>query len=103
MVKIPMFLKKFYETEYNLGSITTLLCTSTLMEGINTPTNKLFIVGETSDSFELNNLIGRFGKLNPQHPIIGNVLICNDRVHDIYKDKEKWLDLKILAKTKLNL
>lgn len=98
--KTPMFLRKFYETEYNLGSITTLLCTSTLMEGINTPTNKLFIVGEINNSFELNNLIGRVGRLNPQHPIIGNVFICNDRVYEIYKDKEKWLDLKILAENK---
>lgn len=98
--KTPMFLRKFYETEYNLGSITTLLCTSTLMEGINTPTNKLFIVGEINSSFELNNLIGRVGRLNPQHPIIGNVFICNDRVYEIYKDKEKWLDLKILAENK---
>ena len=98
--KTPMFLRKFYETEYNIGSITTLLCTSTLMEGINTPTNKLFIVGETSNSFELNNLIGRVGRLNPQHPIIGNIYICNDKVYEIYKDKEKWLDLKILAENK---
>ena len=98
--KTPMFLRKFYETEYNLGSITTLLCTSTLMEGINTPTNKLFIVGEINNSFELNNLIGRVGRLNPQHPIIGNVFICNDRVYEIYKNKEKWLDLKILAENK---
>lgn len=98
--KTPMFLRKFYETEYNLGSITTLLCTSTLMEGINTPTNKLFIVGETSNSFELNNLMGRVGRLNPQHPIIGNVYICNDKAYEIYKNKEKWLDLKILAENK---
>lgn len=98
--KTPMFLRKFYETEYNSGSITTLLCTSTLMEGINTPTNKLFIVGEPSNSFELNNLMGRVGRLNPQHPIIGNVYICNDKAYEIYKNKEKWLDLKILAENK---
>ena len=98
--KTPMFLRKFYETEYNLGSITTLLCTSTLMEGINTPTNKLFIVGEINNSFELNNLIGRVGRLNPQHPIIGNVFICNNKAYEIYKNKEKWLDLKILAENK---
>lgn len=98
--KIPMFLRKFFETEYNFGSITTLLCTSTLMEGINTPTDRLFIVGKISNSFELNNLIGRVGRLNPQFPILGNVYICNDDVYNIYKNKEKWLDLKILAENK---
>lgn len=98
--KTPMFLRKFYETEYNSGAISTLLCTSTLMEGINTPTNTLFIVSNPDNPFQLNNLIGRVGRLNPAKPIIGNVYICNDDAYKMYINKEKWIDLTILAESK---
>ncbi|MBL4772799.1 MAG: hypothetical protein JKX98_04130, partial [Alcanivoracaceae bacterium] len=43
--RTPLFLRKYIENEYSKpdGCIHTILCTSTLMEGINTPTNKLII------------------------------------------------------------
>lgn len=55
--KTPMFLRKFYENEYKLGNIKVLLCTNTLMEGINTPTNSLIVVDNPGSAFKLNNLI----------------------------------------------
>ena len=42
--KTPMFLRKFYENEYNKKNLKVLLCTDTLMEGINTPTESLLII-----------------------------------------------------------
>lgn len=39
----PIFLRKYIEDEYANGFINTILCTSTLIEGINTPTNKLIV------------------------------------------------------------
>lgn len=98
--KTPMYLQKFFESEYNNGKITTLLCTNTLMEGINTPTNSLFVVDDTRNIFELNNLMGRVGRLNPSNPKIGSIFICNDKSYEKYKDKDKWLDLTILAEDK---
>lgn len=95
--KTPIFLRKYIEHEYSKegGLIHTILCTSTLMEGINTPTNKLIIHDAPQNTFELNNLIGRVGRLNTNHPKSGKVYILDEKVKKMY-DPNKWIDLNIL-------
>lgn len=98
--RTPLFLRKYIENEYSKpdGCIHTILCTSTLMEGINTPTNKLIIYDPPRGTFELNNLIGRVGRLNPKSPQIGKIYIYDEEVLDLYKP-DQWIDLKILYET----
>ncbi len=98
--RTPLFLRKYIENEYSKpdGCIHTILCTSTLMEGINTPTNKLIIYDPPRGTFELNNLIGRVGRLNPKSPQIGKIYIYDEKVLDLYKP-DQWIDLKILYET----
>ena len=98
--KTPMFLRKFYEIEYNKKNIKVLLCTDTLMEGINTPTESLLIVDRPGNLFKLNNLIGRVGRLNPQNPVIGNVTLCDKDILQDFINNDSWLDLKIRAEDK---
>ncbi|MFW2552682.1 DEAD/DEAH box helicase [Aliarcobacter butzleri] len=95
--KTPLFLRKYIEHEYANpeGCIHTILCTSTLMEGINTPTNKLIIYDPPRGTFELNNLIGRVGRLNPQNPQMGNIQIFDKKILELY-NPEQWINLKIL-------
>lgn len=95
--KTPMFLRKFYENEYNKKNIKVLLCTDTLMEGINTPTESLLIVDNPGSAFKLNNLIGRVGRLNPKNPVIGKIVICNREILQDLININNWLDLKIRA------
>lgn len=95
--KTPMFLRKFYENEYNIGNMKILLCTNTLMEGINTPTESLLIVDNPGDAFKLNNLMGRVGRLNPSKPKIGKIVLCDRSILSYMKDNNSWLDLKIRA------
>lgn len=92
-----MFLRKYIEHEYGKsnGSIHTILCTSTLMEGINTPTNKLIIYETPRGTFELNNLIGRVGRLNPLNPKMGKVYVLDKKVESLY-NPEEWIELNIL-------
>lgn len=97
--KTPMFLRKFYENEYNSGNIKILLCTNTLMEGINTPTNSLIVVDDPGTAFKLNNLIGRVGRLNVESPSIGEVILSNSSILDNLKNTNDWCDLKILAES----
>lgn len=97
--KTPIFLRKFYENEYNNGNINTLLCTNTLMEGINTPTDSLIVVDKPNSPFEFNNLIGRVGRLNPSSPIIGKVLLCDESILEYLSNTESWLNLSILAES----
>jgi hypothetical protein len=98
--KTPLFLRKYIEHEYakSDGCIHTILCTSTLMEGINTPTNKLIIYDPPRGTFELNNLIGRVGRLNPKDPQMGKIYIYDETIRDLYKP-DQWIDLKILYET----
>ncbi len=95
--KIPMYLRKFYENEYNKNNIKILLCTNTLMEGINTPTNSLIVVDDPKSAFKLNNLIGRVGRLNLTNPAIGEIIISNEGIISNITDTSGWFDLNILA------
>lgn len=99
-VKIPMFLRKFYEEEYRNGSLKCLLCTSTLMEGINTPTMKMLVVDNPGNIFKLNNLIGRVGRLNVNNPNAGYIYLFNKKACENYKNKNKWESLTILSENK---
>lgn len=95
--KTPMYLRKFYENEYNKNNIKVLLCTNTLMEGINTPTNSLIVVDDPKSTFKLNNLIGRVGRLNVKNPTIGDVIISSESIVSNLNTTSGWFDLKILA------
>lgn len=97
--KTPMFLRKFYENEYNNGNLKILLCTNTLMEGINTPTDSLIVVDDPGSAFKLNNLIGRVGRLNIKNPIIGEIIISNNEILDNITNTNDWFSLQILAET----
>lgn len=93
--KTPIFLRKYIENEYANGNIHTILCTSTLIEGINTPTNSLFVYDKPRGGFELNNLIGRVGRLNIDNPQSGSIYIKDEEIYDMYNPNE-WMDLNIL-------
>lgn len=91
----PIFLRKYIEDEYANGFIHTILCTSTLIEGINTPTNKLVVYDTPRGVFELNNLIGRVGRLNINSPTKGEIYFMNDETRKLYNPDE-WIELNIL-------
>lgn len=95
--KTPMFLRKFYEEEYKNGSLKSLLCTSTLMEGVNTPTMRMIVVEDPGSIFKLNNLIGRVGRLNTKKPASGEIFLFNEKTYEKYTDRNKWDNLMILS------
>ncbi|MBS5588392.1 MAG: DEAD/DEAH box helicase [[Clostridium] spiroforme] len=91
----PIFLRKYIEEEYSNGFIKTILCTSTLIEGINTPTNKLIVYDTPRSVFELNNLIGRVGRLNINSPTKGEIYFLTEETKEMYSPDE-WIELNIL-------
>lgn len=99
--KIEMYLRRFFEDQYRKNELRGLFCTSTLMEGINTPTQSLIIMEKTKDAFELNNLIGRVGRLTSDKPSIGHIYICDDNAKALFNnsDTNDWITLKILAES----
>lgn len=97
--KIDMFLRRFFEDQYRKNELKGLFCTSTLMEGINTPTQSLIVMEKTRSVFELNNLIGRVGRLTANKPITGHIFLCDDNAKTMYQSSniKQWLSLNILA------
>lgn len=93
--KTPIFLRKYIENEYSNGVIHTILCTSTLVEGINTPTNSLVVYDKPRGVFELNNLIGRVGRLNTNDPKAGKIYLIDKETYHLY-NPDDWIDLNIL-------
>ena len=91
----PIFLRKYIEEEYSNVFIKTILCTSTLIEGINTPTNKLIVYDTPRSVFELNNLIGRVGRLNINSPTKGEIYFLTEETKEMYSPDE-WIELNIL-------
>lgn len=62
---IPAFMRRYVEDLYNNETIKNMLCTSTLLEGVNTPTEQLIIYDSKKlSAFQVNNLIGRVGRLD---------------------------------------
>lgn len=62
------FVRKEIETLFEQGTITTLFCTSTLLEGVNLPADNLFVIKPEKNKteltdFEFGNLIGRAGRI----------------------------------------
>lgn len=62
------FVRKEIETLFEQGSIKTLFCTSTLLEGVNLPADNLFVIKPAKNTekltdFEFGNLIGRAGRI----------------------------------------
>lgn len=62
------FVRKEIETLFEQGILTSLFCTSTLLEGVNLPADNLFVVKPEKNTdkltdFEFGNLIGRAGRL----------------------------------------
>lgn len=89
---LPATIRVQIEELYKKGKITTLFCTSTLLEGVNLPADNLFITsnrnGGVMSPVDFRNLMGRVGRI--EFNLYGNVfLVCIKRK----TNKKKYLEL----------
>lgn len=84
---LPSAIRMRIEELFRDGSITTIFCTSTLVEGVNMPADNLFITNYKKgyaymDAVDFRNLIGRVGRI--EYNLYGNVfLVCmNEKVKE---------------------
>ena len=96
---LPSFFKKYVEFQYNNEVYHNVFCTSTLLEGINTPTEELIVFDsdDMKSPFKLNNLIGRVGRLDTYKK--GNVYFFDNDLISLVEDDEKYLSIEIVAET----
>lgn len=90
---LPKFLREFIEDLYNDSNsgYDVIFATSTLLEGINTPTSVMHILDTDYDNkglglnkFELNNLIGRVGRLSSN--VKGDVYIYTQKAYEMIEE-----------------
>ena len=94
---LPSFFKKYVEYQYNNESYHNVLCTSTLLEGINTPTEELIIYDDEDmkSPFKFNNLIGRVGRLDTYKQ--GYVYYFDSTFNEMFNNEKKYISLEIIA------
>ncbi len=78
---LPASIRTRIETLFRAGKITTMFCTSTLLEGVNLPADNLFITDNKIFKSEMSpvdfrNLIGRVGRIS--YNLYGNVFFVSE-------------------------
>ena len=88
--KLPEIIRGELEHLFTNGRLDNIVCTSTLMEGINLPAEKVFIPYAKKDNVELNsfefgNIVGRAGRIKDS--LIGTVLCLEKADEDWAEDQ----------------
>jgi superfamily II DNA/RNA helicase len=86
---LPAAIRMRIEDLFRDGLITTVFCTSTLVEGVNLPADNLFVTSYKNgrspmNSVDFKNLIGRVGRL--EYNLYGNVFLV--RLEDKVKSED---------------
>ena len=95
---LPTTIRMRIEELYRENKIKTIFCTRTLLEGVNLPSDNLFITSKKSGGHELNavdfrNLVGRVGRI--EFNLYGNVfLLC-------LKRHTKFAEYEVLVKSEI--
>ncbi|MGQ1890137.1 DEAD/DEAH box helicase [Thermophagus sp. OGC60D27] len=88
--RLPQLIRNSVEELYLNGDITNVFCTSTLLEGVNMPTQNIFILDNRNGRPKLEpidfwNLSGRAGRLSKE--LYGNIY-CVQHANCEWKNKE---------------
>lgn len=97
--KLPQLIRNLIEELYRKEDIKNVFCTSTLLEGVNMPTQNIFILDNRNGLKKLSpidfwNLSGRAGRLSRE--LSGNIYCLN-------YDECQWEDKDLLKKEEINL
>ena len=97
--KLPQLIRNTVEELYQNGEVTNVFCTSTLLEGVNMPTQNIFILDNKNGRKKLEpidfwNLSGRAGRLSKE--LFGNI-------YCIQHSECEWENKEILHKKDIKL
>lgn len=97
--KLPQLIRNSVEELYQNGDVTNVFCTSTLLEGVNMPTQNIFILDNRNGRPKLEpidfwNLSGRAGRLSKE--LYGNI-------YCIQHSECEWKNKEILQKKDIEL
>jgi GTPase SAR1 family protein len=93
---VPQVARDEIETLYRDGKLDLIACTSTLLQGVNLPAQRMYIVDpgkgrqKTLSDFEMQNLIGRVGRVGEQ--LYGTI-------YYIDREGEEWAGQRLGSST----
>lgn len=109
--KLPQLIRNTVEELYQNGDVTNVFCTSTLLEGVNMPTQNIFILDNRKGRPKLEpidfwNLSGRAGRLSKE--LYGNIYCiqhseCEWKNKDILHKKDIELKPTVLNRIDKNI
>lgn len=102
---LPADIRLRIEELFRRGKITTIFCTSTLIEGVNLPADNLFITSYQNGSSNMNpvefkNLIGRVGRI--EFNLYGNVFLVSNS-EKVLTQKYKEIVAQEVPKQRLSI
>lgn len=95
--KLPSIIRKNIEELFKNEELKYIVCTSTLLYGVNVPAKNLFIMEPKKDTIPLTkaefwNLIGRAGRLKKDFN--GNIFLVNcDQEQELYMEGKKEIEV----------
>ena len=95
---LPATIRMRIEDLFREGSISTMFCTSTLLEGVNLPADNLFVMGYKIGSsnmtpIDFRNLIGRVGRI--EYNLHGNVFFLSEKDKKYTEKYRELLDQNV--------
>jgi superfamily II DNA/RNA helicase len=89
--KLPDFVREEIEELFSSRVVDIIFCTSTLLEGVNLPADKIFVLkpskgDEGLSLFEFRNLIGRAGRLKDH---LNGIVYC---IHTPGNEDDDWVN-----------
>lgn len=92
--ELPIDVRTKIEEAYRSGTLRIILCTSTLLEGVNLPADNIFVSSLNNGKNKLSqleflNLIGRVGRLG--HSMFGNVFLITGEKRNSHSNLNAYL------------
>lgn len=84
--KLPKYIQREILEQFNKGTFSTLFCTSTIVEGVNTDAKNMIILNASKgrkklSPFDIKNIKGRAGRYH--HCFVGRVFYMNKKLQEI--------------------
>lgn len=102
--KLPKYIQREILEQFNKKTFTTLFCTSTIVEGVNTDAKNMIILNSSKgrkklSPFDIKNIKGRAGRY--YHCFVGRVFYMNKELQKIEEAGE--LELEFITYSEKNL
>lgn len=104
--KLPKYIQREILDQFNKGTFSTLFCTSTIVEGVNTDAKNMIILNASKgrkklSPFDIKNIKGRAGRYH--HCFVGRVFYMNKELQEIEEAGDLELEFATYSDKNLSM